>query len=76
MNILNRLNAIFENAEMMGMYAIQTDHPGLMKGIKKRKASKVDRSIFMKNKDAKKQYIKGTLDSSGKKKTDNVYGEK
>lgn len=73
MNILNKINLALENAEMMGMYAIQTDHPGLMKNIKKKKTNKVDRSLFMNDKNAKKQHIFGTLGSDGKKKTNKVY---
>jgi len=43
----------------MGMYSIQTDHPGLMQSIPKRKTTKKDRSIFSNDKDASKNHIKG-----------------
>lgn len=55
--------------KMMGQYAIQTDHPGLMKDIDKEKTSKVDRSLFMKDKDARKKYIVGVMGSDGRKKS-------
>lgn len=54
-------------ANMMGSFSILTDHPGIdPKGnIKKKKTTKVNRSPFMNNKDAKKQHIKGTISTSG-----------
>jgi hypothetical protein len=52
--------------DFVGSYAIQADHPGLMKSIKKRKISKQDRSVFVNDEDAKKQYIEGEVDTSGK----------
>jgi len=58
-----------EKSQRVGMYAIQTDHPGLMPGIKKRKTTKADRSMFANDEDAGKQYITGTVDPSGKTKS-------
>lgn len=54
--------------ERMGMYAVQMDHPGLMKSLKKRKTDKVDRSFLANDKDAKKQYITGSTGVSGNEK--------
>lgn len=59
---MNLNSAIMESKpERMGMYAVHTDHPGLMKGIKKRKISKVDWSLFSNDEDASKQYITGNV---------------
>lgn len=70
MTIQEKLDRIFEqNAERMGSFSIQTDHPGLMKSLKKRKTSKVDRSPFTKDEDARRQYITGTMDTGGKKRS-------
>jgi hypothetical protein len=68
MNLTQKLNKIIEDKpERMGMYAIQTDHPGLMKGIDKKSTTKVDRSFLAKDEDAEKEYIKGKTKTSGKK---------
>jgi hypothetical protein len=56
---------LYEAPERVGMYAIQTDHPGLMPGIKKKKTTKQDRSFLGNDADAGKQYITGTMDASG-----------
>lgn len=45
--------------QKMGMYAVQTDHPGLMKSIVKRKTTKKDKSPFSNDADASKNYIHG-----------------
>jgi len=67
MNFINRLEEILlEKPQRMGSFAIQTDHPGLMKSIKKKKTTKADRSFLANDDDAEKQYITGTVDSSGK----------
>ena len=66
MNLNKALDlALFEAPERMGSFAIQTDHPGLMPGIKKRKTTKQDRSFLGNDADAGKQYITGTMDASG-----------
>ena len=62
------LDRVLFEVERMGSYAIQTDHPGLMPGIKKKKVTKQDRSFLNNDADAAKQYITGTMDSSGKPK--------
>ena len=70
MKISERLDLLLESDPlMMGSFAIQTDHPGLMKSIKKRKTKKVDRSPFMNVKDAEEDHIAGTMDASGRKQT-------
>lgn len=70
MSFYETINTIFsEKSERVGMYAIQTDHPGLMPGLKKRKTTKTDRSMFTNDSDASKQYITGTVDPSGKTKS-------
>ena len=47
-----------EKIPKAGMYAIQTDHPGLDPAVfKKKKMTKGSRSIFMNDEDASKQYI-------------------
>lgn len=66
MNFNDKLKVVLEKPLMVGQYAVQTDHPGLMKHIKKKKVSKVDRSPFTNDEDAKKEYITGTIDGSGK----------
>lgn len=52
--------------ERVGMYAVQTDHPGLMKSIKKKKTTKKDRSQFANDDDAKKDHIVGQVHPNGK----------
>lgn len=69
MNLDEKLSAVMEDKpERVGMYAVQTDHPGLMKNMKKRKISKVDRSFLANDADAEKQYITGNTGVSGNKK--------
>jgi hypothetical protein len=65
MNVKEKLDLVIEKATRMGQFAVQTNHPGLMKSIKKKKISKVDRSMFANDEDAEKQYITGTINSSG-----------
>jgi len=69
-NFNSALNDILlsEKSERVGSFAIQTDHPGLMPGLKKRKTTKTDRSLFANDDDASKQYITGMVDPSGKTK--------
>lgn len=68
------IEVIFESGkkvnQRVGQYALQTDHPGLMKGIKKQPTSKVDRSFLSDDDDASRQYITGTVTPSGVKKND------
>jgi hypothetical protein len=73
MDFEEKIEAIFEDKpnQRMGMYAVQTDHPGLMPSLKKSKTSKVDRSLLANDKDASRQYIKGTMDASGRAKGKN-----
>lgn len=61
-------NILLDETERVGSFAIQTDHPGLLPSLKKRKTTKADRSIFAYDDDAKKQYITGTMDASGRPK--------
>ena len=51
--------------ERVGMYAVQTDHPGLMKNMKKKKTTKKDRSLFTNDEDAATDHIKGEVNSNG-----------
>lgn len=62
------LDEILLETERIGSFAIQTDHPGLMKNIKKKKTTKKDRSFFVNDKDAGKKYITGVMDASGRPK--------
>jgi len=55
-------------ADRVGMYSLKGDHPGIDPKLdkhKKKKTSKVDRSIFSPDKEARTKYIQGTLDASG-----------
>lgn len=49
----------------VGMYVVQTDHPGLMPGIKKKKITKKERSQFVDDTDASTDHIVGTVNSNG-----------
>jgi hypothetical protein len=65
-----KLNEVFDTgsvAQRIGSFSVMTDHPGIdPKGnVKKKKTSKVDRSPFVKDEDARKNYIKGEMDASG-----------
>ena len=75
MDFEETINSIFEDKKetnrRVGMYAVQTDHPGLLKGIKKEKTNKVDRSFLSDDDDASRQYITGTVTPKGIKKNDN-----
>lgn len=75
MNFIEEIKKIFEEPERVGSFAIQTDHPGLMPGLKKRKTTKQDRSFLSNDGDAKKQYITGTMDASGKPKSKKTESE-
>jgi len=69
MNFQEQLDDILlEKPQRMGSFAVQMDHPGLMKSLKKKKTTKADRSFFANDEDASKQYITGTMDASGRAK--------
>lgn len=66
MSLKDKLSTILEKPLRVGQYAVQTDHPGLIKSIDKKKTSKVDRSIFTNDEDAEEEYITGIVKSDGR----------